>query len=59
VPIIKLKFWLLIELKVLQRVKSQLNYPESEPDLIRPQTILTHVDKYSMGTERKLEDYLG
>jgi len=59
VPIISLKFWLLIELEVLQRVKSQLNYPESEADFIRPQTILTHIDKYSMGTERKLEDYLG
>ena len=43
---------------VLQRVKAQLNYPESEPDFIRPQSILTHVDKYSMGTERSLEDYL-
>ena len=43
---------------VLQRVKAQLNYPESSPDFIKPQSIITHVDKYSMGTERSLEDYL-
>lgn len=47
-----------LQMLVLQRVKAQLNYPESQPDFIRPKTILSHVDKYSMGTERKLEDYL-
>lgn len=47
-----------LQMLVLQRVKAQLNYPESQPDFIRPKTILSHVDEYSMGTERKLEDYL-
>ena len=46
-----------LQLLVLQRIKAQIIYPESTPDLVKPKTVLSHVDKYSMGTKRKLEDY--
>lgn len=47
-----------LQMLVLNRVKTQLNYPESAKDFIAPRTLLTHVDEYSMGTERSLDDYL-
>lgn len=47
-----------LQMLVLDRVKNQLGYPESADDFVQPRTILTHLDKYSMGTTRKLEDYM-
>ena len=46
-----------LQLLVLQRVKAQIMYPESTRDLIQPQSVLSHVEDYSMGSKRKLEDY--
>ena len=43
---------------VLNRVKYQLGYPESARDMIKPKSLFTAVDQYSMGTSRKLEDFL-
>jgi len=43
---------------VLSRVKSQLGYPEAAPDFIKPQSVITHLDQYSMGTERPLEKFM-
>jgi hypothetical protein len=43
---------------VLNRVKYQLGYPEAAKDMIKPKSILTAVEQYSMGTERPLEEYL-
>lgn len=46
-----------LQLLVLQRVKSQILYPESTPDIVKPQSVLSHINDYSMGTKRKLEDF--
>jgi hypothetical protein len=43
---------------VLDRIKYQLGYPEAAKDFIKYKSILTAVEKYSMGTARPLEDYL-
>jgi hypothetical protein len=43
---------------VLNRVKYQLGYPEAAKDMIKPKSLLTAVEQYSMGTERPLEEYL-
>lgn len=43
---------------VLDRIKYQLGYPEAAADMIKPKSVLTAVDQYTMGTERKVEDYL-
>lgn len=43
---------------VINRVKHQLLYPESAPDLIRPKGVFTGLEHYTMGTVRRVEDYL-
>mmetsp|Transcript_6802 Transcript_6802/g.7719 ORF Transcript_6802/g.7719 Transcript_6802/m.7719 type:complete len:553 (+) Transcript_6802:105-1763(+) len=43
---------------VLSRIKYQLGYPESAKDMLKPKSLLTAVEQYSMGTERSLETYL-
>jgi len=43
---------------VLERVKYQLGYPESDADFISPQTVLAHIEEYGMGKVRSLEDFL-
>ena len=47
-----------LQMLVLNRVKNQLGYPEAASDFIKPKSVLTHLDKYSMGTERKLSDFM-
>ena len=41
----------------MDRIKYQLGFPEASRDMI-PKSVLTAVDEYSMGTERKLDDYM-
>lgn len=43
---------------VLNRIKYQLGYPEAAKDMLKPKSLLTAVEQYSMGTERPLEEYL-
>mmetsp|Transcript_58972 Transcript_58972/g.70326 ORF Transcript_58972/g.70326 Transcript_58972/m.70326 type:complete len:582 (-) Transcript_58972:182-1927(-) len=43
---------------ITNRIKMQLGYPESARDMIQAKSIFTAVDEYSMGTVRKMEDYL-
>lgn len=43
---------------VLNRVKYQLGYPEAAKDMIKPKSLLTAVEQYSMGSSRSLDDYL-
>lgn len=43
---------------VLDRVKNQLGYPESADDFVQPKSLLKHLEKYSMGTERPLEKFM-
>lgn len=43
---------------VLDRIKYQLGYPEAAQDMLPAKSLLTAVEQYSMGTERRLEDYL-
>ena len=43
---------------ILNRIKYQLGYPEAASDMIKPKSILTAIDQYTMGTERSIEDYL-
>ena len=47
-----------LQMLVLNRVKYQLGYPESSKDMIKPKTLFTAVDQYSMGSTRTLDDYL-
>ncbi|GMH63485.1 hypothetical protein TrRE_jg11326 [Triparma retinervis] len=47
-----------IQLRVIDRVKSSLGYPESSSDMVHPKSILDHLDEYGMGQERPLETYL-
>jgi len=47
-----------LQMLVLDRVKFQMQYPESARDEIKPKSVLTAVDQYSMGTQRSLDDYL-
>jgi len=47
-----------LQMLVLQRIKYQLGYPEASRDTIRPKSVLTAVEQYSMGKERPLEDFL-
>jgi hypothetical protein len=47
-----------LQMLVLERVKYQLGYPEASRDMLRVKSILTAVEQYGMGTERKLDDYL-
>jgi len=42
---------------VLMRIKSQLNYPESSKDLIKPKSIFTALQDYSIGFKRSLDDF--
>ena len=43
---------------IINRVKHQLGYPESDRDMITPKSVLTAIEQYSMGTTRPLHDYL-
>lgn len=47
-----------LQMLVLNRVKYQLGYPEAAKDMIKPKSLFTAVEQYSMGTSRSLEDYL-
>ncbi|KAL3774003.1 hypothetical protein ACHAW5_004853 [Stephanodiscus triporus] len=47
-----------LQLLVLNRVKHQLGYPEAAKDMVKPKTLFTAVEQYSMGSSRSLEDYL-
>jgi len=47
-----------LSLLVLDRIKYQLGYPESSRDMVKPKTVFTALDRYTLGTQRKLDDYL-
>jgi [Skp1-protein]-hydroxyproline N-acetylglucosaminyltransferase len=47
-----------LQMLVLNRVKYQLGYPESAKDMVKPKTLFTAVEQYSMGNVRELDDYL-
>mmetsp|Transcript_29817 Transcript_29817/g.62153 ORF Transcript_29817/g.62153 Transcript_29817/m.62153 type:complete len:598 (-) Transcript_29817:82-1875(-) len=47
-----------LQMLVLNRVKTQLDYPESAKDMMKPKSLFTAVEQYSMGTSRSLEEYL-
>lgn len=47
-----------LQLLVLNRVKQQLGYPESSKDMVKPLSLFTAVEKYTMGQTRSLIDYL-
>jgi hypothetical protein len=47
-----------IQEMVLHRVKFQLGYPESAPDLVAPPTVFTALDNYTMGRQRSVKDYM-
>ena len=47
-----------VQMMVLRRVKNTLGYPEDASDFIMPRTLLTAIDEYGMGKERKLADYM-
>ncbi|GMH57882.1 hypothetical protein TrLO_g13688 [Triparma laevis f. longispina] len=47
-----------MQLKIIDRIKYTLGYPEAARHLIRDQSILTAVEEYGMGGARPLEDYL-
>ena len=47
-----------LQMMVLNRIKYQLGYPEAAKDMLKPKSLLTAVEQYSMGTERPLEEYL-
>ncbi|KAL9190203.1 LOW QUALITY PROTEIN: hypothetical protein ACHAXT_007414 [Thalassiosira profunda] len=47
-----------LQMMVLNRVKYQLGYPEAARDMIKPHSLLTAVEQYSMGTSRSLEEYM-
>lgn len=48
----------LIEGLVIHRIKHQLGYPESAPDVVWPKDIFFGVEHYSMGKERSVVDYM-
>ena len=48
----------LIEGLVIHRLKNQLGYTESAPDLVWPKTVFYGVEHYSMGTVRSASDYM-
>jgi len=43
---------------ILNRIKYQLGYPESSKDMIRPKSILSKVEEYTLGTKRSIQEYL-
>lgn len=43
---------------VLQRVKTQLLYPESAQDLVQPKSLFTGLGMYTMGTKRTVREYM-
>ena len=47
-----------LQAMILNRVKYQLGYPEAAKDMLKPKSLLTAVEQYSMGKERPLEEYL-
>jgi len=47
-----------VEMMVMNRIKYQLGYPESAKDMVKPNTVFTAVDQYSMGKVRPLDEYL-
>jgi len=50
--------WDPLHMLVRERVKNQLGYPEAAKDMIKPKSLFTAVEQYSMGTSRSLDDYL-
>jgi len=47
-----------IQLKVIERVKNLMGYPENHDDLIFPQTLIAHKDLYGMGNKRRLDHFM-
>jgi len=47
-----------LQMLVLNRVKYQLGYPESARDMIKPKSLFSAIEQYSMGTSRPLDEYL-
>ena len=35
-----------------------MGYPESDRDMIKPGSLLAGIEKYGLGTLRKIEDYM-
>ncbi|KAI2496993.1 glycosyltransferase [Fragilaria crotonensis] len=48
----------LIEGLVIHRLKHQLGYPESAPDVVWPKDVFYGVEHYTMGKERSVVDYM-
>lgn len=42
---------------VIQRVKCMLDYPESKPEFIRPESVTFRLQNWGMGTERSYDVY--
>mmetsp|Transcript_6086 Transcript_6086/g.13093 ORF Transcript_6086/g.13093 Transcript_6086/m.13093 type:complete len:147 (+) Transcript_6086:1380-1820(+) len=47
-----------LQMLVLDRVKYQIKYPESARDMIKPKSLLNHVEDYGMGKVRTVEKFL-
>jgi len=47
-----------VQALVIQRIKYTLGYPESAADMLSPATLLTGIERYGMGRERKLAQYM-
>ncbi len=43
---------------VLKRVKTMLEYPESSPELVNPNSVLYRLEDWSMGTKRSFRQYM-
>ena len=48
----------LIEGLVIHRLKHQLGYMESAPDVVWPSNVFFGVEHYTMGKERSVKDYM-
>ena len=42
---------------IVERIQYQLGFPEAARDML-PKSVLTAVNEYSMGTVRRLDDYM-
>ena len=47
-----------VQMLVLRRVKHTMGYPEDTADLLKPNSLLAHIDEYGMGHARPLREYL-
>lgn len=43
---------------VIRRIKNILEYPESDDELVRPQSLAIHKDRFGMGRRRTLGQYM-